>query len=895
MAAWPCALEDTTTYKLRAAEQAGEISADEALMYRYMALYAATENYVPDTYRGEWYSAEHWACGTPVVTELRERWPYMDPAVKAKLCEFCGFEDAGMDGFQVKRRTSWGDSSYGGVPIHTYDTPEGNYKVHYVLSGSNALEDPSDSNNNGIPDCVEWIGADLEKAFAQYVADGWYYHPDPEDQQYFPLRDRYEELDWPAEGNDYGGDDRWDAYLGKLSGGVGGVAYSDMPFPYTTRQDYSGYMNLRNVYVKGEGGSFGEPVISSHEFMHVTQFMYDVTTPSWYLEASAMWAEDTVYPNAGDPRGRMNSYLGNTLRSIDGTDDGGYIACIINFFFEDWCWRVWTPPEWLEVEGDLMPREVWRALCKGDQWYTNDPLVDRSPWDAIDYIIRYYHVGRSYIPGRAYTEEFETWNTWNWFTDSRDDRQHYRWEYGPVGLQNQWGSGEYPIVNYEPSESYYMNHLGHGFYYFTGLPSWPAAVFSFEGAPENMKESKDWGGIVMASKNGTTWTDLNGTAGVGTSMCSPADRGIVQVRNPGQYDAIVMIINNVATQGSELPFSYSVTMTDDTDPPAVSLAVVRPQGNPDYIELLLGADEDLFGAPEAGAYFTPNRGEERAAAVEFSGDGMSFIGSLVLEPGENGTGRFEWRAADTSGNIKSGVKNFSAGFLAAGGGTVGDREAALKLPAGAVREPVMFSIFPGVERNAPANAAVLVASGKESTETLGPAYDIGPSWAPLTKPVQVTLSYDGLAVGREECLSVFRWTGSAWEDLGGVIDKRGRRVTAAADRLGRFVLGYGAEKGSTPPSGKPLAFHLYQSFPNPARHETVISYTLPGATGVELAVYDLTGRRVSTVVEGPRNAGVHEEHVALTDDAGRPLPAGVYLYRLTAGSDAATRKFVIAD
>jgi flagellar hook assembly protein FlgD len=75
----------------------------------------------------------------------------------------------------------------------------------------------------------------------------------------------------------------------------------------------------------------------------------------------------------------------------------------------------------------------------------------------------------------------------------------------------------------------------------------------------------------------------------------------------------------------------------------------------------------------------------------------------------------------------------------------------------------------------------------------------------------------------------------------------------------------------------------------------VITYSLPGAAEVELAVYDLSGRRVSTVARGSRASGVHEEHVALTDETGRPLPAGVYLYRLTAGNDAATRKFVITD
>jgi hypothetical protein len=148
-------------------------------------------------------------------------------------------------------------------------------------------------------------------------------------------------------------------------------------------------------------------------------------------------------------------------------------------------------------------------------------------------------------------------------------------------------------------------------------------------------------------------------------------------------------------------------------------------------------------------------------------------------------------------------------------------------------------------------------------------------------------------VAREDYLSVYRWTGSSWEDLGGTIDKRNRRVSAVGDRLGTFVLGYGEKKDTTPPAGKPMSFGLFQNYPNPARDGTVIKFALPERTEVELAVYDLSGRRVATMVKESRGAGVHEERYTLTDDGGKPLPAGVYLYRLTAGSDVAARKMVI--
>ncbi|NIT35838.1 MAG: hypothetical protein GTN49_04960, partial [candidate division Zixibacteria bacterium] len=678
-ASWPCAVEDTTLYKIEAAEKAGSLSPDEALMYKFVGLYAAYGDEVPAAYRGEWYGPQRWTCGTPVVMELWRRWPRMDPAVKAKLREVCGLGETQLDLFARFRRCSWGNSSYGGIRVYTYDVPKGHFRLHYVLEGSNKLVDPSDHNKNGVPDCVEKLGADFEKAFGQYVDDKWYYHPDPEDQKYLPLKDRYRELEWPEEGNDYGGNDRWDAYLGSLSSGVGGIAFGDQLFPYTDRNDMSGYMNMRNSYDPGYGGSFGEPVIAAHEFMHVSQFMIDVGTPGWYLEASAMWAEDTVYPNAADPRGRMNTYLGNTLRSLDNTGEGGYIACIINFFLRDWCWRYWRPPDWRPLAGYLTPREVWRALAKGDEWYTHDPTVDRDPLDSMDYIIRHYNVGRNHIPGRALVDAFETWTTWNWFTgNERDDRKHYRWEYSEVGIQNRWSPGELPIRKYEPSSAYLMNHLGHGFYYFSGVPAhWPAAVFTFEGDPTNVEPSKDWGGALMVTRDGKTWTGLNGKQGQGSVMCSPGDKGIIQVRNPGQYRGLVMIINNVSRVGSGLKFNYSVYDTNDTRPPGVQVTVVRPHANPDFIELLVGTDEDVFFKPEAEVYFKPGGGEERAGEVRMAGASRSFIGTFIVEPGENGSGRFLWRLADKAGNIVNGQKNFFAGFLASGGGTVGGERASL--------------------------------------------------------------------------------------------------------------------------------------------------------------------------------------------------------------------------
>jgi len=90
-----------------------------------------------------------------------------------------------------------------------------------------------------------------------------------------------------------------------------------------------------------------------------------------------------------------------------------------------------------------------------------------------------------------------------------------------------------------------------------------------------------------------------------------------------------------------------------------------------------------------------------------------------------------------------------------------------------------------------------------------------------------------------------------------------------------------------------LAFDLRQTVPSPFSSSTRISYQIPDELEVTLSVFDLRGRLVRTLVSETRGAGTHSVEWFGDDDQGRPLPAGVYLYRLDAGQWSATRKTVV--
>lgn len=78
-----------------------------------------------------------------------------------------------------------------------------------------------------------------------------------------------------------------------------------------------------------------------------------------------------------------------------------------------------------------------------------------------------------------------------------------------------------------------------------------------------------------------------------------------------------------------------------------------------------------------------------------------------------------------------------------------------------------------------------------------------------------------------------------------------------------------------------LALEFARPSPNPARGEAMLRFTLPHAGDVELALFDVSGRRARMIVRGTRPAGSFSERWDGTDANGRAMPNGVYLARLT--------------
>jgi len=102
-----------------------------------------------------------------------------------------------------------------------------------------------------------------------------------------------------------------------------------------------------------------------------------------------------------------------------------------------------------------------------------------------------------------------------------------------------------------------------------------------------------------------------------------------------------------------------------------------------------------------------------------------------------------------------------------------------------------------------------------------------------------------------------------------------------------------ADINSTTEPTLPKEFSLSQNFPNPFNPKTVIYFSLPKASNVELVIYNVLGQEVKTLTNRNHPPGDYEIEWDSRNDAGNEVASGVYLYRIVAGDYLATKKMLL--
>jgi hypothetical protein len=101
-------------------------------------------------------------------------------------------------------------------------------------------------------------------------------------------------------------------------------------------------------------------------------------------------------------------------------------------------------------------------------------------------------------------------------------------------------------------------------------------------------------------------------------------------------------------------------------------------------------------------------------------------------------------------------------------------------------------------------------------------------------------------------------------------------------------------KGVDPPL--PTSFVLHQNYPNPFNPTTTIEFSLGsdglGEQHVDLDIFNILGQHVKELINGPYSAGDHSVTWDATDQNGKRVATGIYLYRLKVGDERKTKKML---
>ena len=100
-------------------------------------------------------------------------------------------------------------------------------------------------------------------------------------------------------------------------------------------------------------------------------------------------------------------------------------------------------------------------------------------------------------------------------------------------------------------------------------------------------------------------------------------------------------------------------------------------------------------------------------------------------------------------------------------------------------------------------------------------------------------------------------------------------------------------KGRGKEVATPLTTTLYDNYPNPFNAETVIRFELADAGPVRLDIFDITGRRIRTLVDQFYSAGSIELVWDSRDNAGNEVASGVYVYRLQTAQSSFSKRLML--
>ena len=200
---------------------------------------------------------------------------------------------------------------------------------------------------------------------------------------------------------------------------------------------------------------------------------------------------------------------------------------------------------------------------------------------------------------------------------------------------------------------------------------------------------------------------------------------------------------------------------------------------------------------------------------------------------------------------------------------------------------------------------IFVAFGYSSHSIVYRSRDNGVNWNMISNfnDEQINImkvgKNDNILIGTSKNIILSVDNGENWQNKASGISLNSNYIFAAAiDKNGHILLGtenglyrshnsiYTSVKLSESKTSK--SFTLSQNYPNPFNPSTAIEFTLPKSELVELKVYNILGKEVSTLVSNKLNLGNHTYQFD-----GKNLSSGIYYYQLVAGDYREVKKMIL--
>ncbi|HMB89576.1 MAG TPA: FlgD immunoglobulin-like domain containing protein [Rhodothermales bacterium] len=162
---------------------------------------------------------------------------------------------------------------------------------------------------------------------------------------------------------------------------------------------------------------------------------------------------------------------------------------------------------------------------------------------------------------------------------------------------------------------------------------------------------------------------------------------------------------------------------------------------------------------------------------------------------------------------------------------------------------------------------------------------------PEAQVLALTAQIDGRRAPKQEAQTSFVVSARSFAvlDLDG--DEHGELIVSNPQT--ETVQVYGSSTGTATEDAIEAALApLLENYPNPFRERTTIAYEVHQAGPVTLAIYDLLGRTIATLVDARQPVGRHHVTWDGRNASGQPLAAGTYFYRLQVGETISSKQAI---